>query len=102
MEGGADLGDVGAVGADGVVELLAGDAELVGPVGDVGGELGIDLVGVVRALVRFFVGGVGFVGLGLLFVLVFLGVGGHAAGSSFVGACRWMRGARGGDAPGSE
>ena len=42
-EGGADLDDVGAVGADGLVEDVAGDVELLGPVGDVGGDLGIDL-----------------------------------------------------------
>ena len=37
MEGGADLVDVGSVGADGLVEGVSGDAELFGPVGDVGG-----------------------------------------------------------------
>ena len=45
-EGGADLVDVGAVGADGFVEGLAGDVEFFGPVGDVGGDFGLDLVGV--------------------------------------------------------
>ena len=49
MEGGADLFDVGTVGADGFVELFAGDVELVRPVGDVGGHLGIDLFRVVGA-----------------------------------------------------
>jgi hypothetical protein len=49
VEGEADLVDVGSVGVDGAVELLAGDAELVGPVGDVGGHLGVDLFGVVGA-----------------------------------------------------
>ena len=49
VEGGADLFDVGAVDADELVELLAGDFELVGPVGDVGGHLGVDLLGVVGA-----------------------------------------------------
>ena len=49
MEGGADLFDVGAVDADELVELLAGDFELVGPVGDVGGHFGVDLLGVVGA-----------------------------------------------------
>ena len=49
VEGGSDLVDVGAVGTDGFVELLAGDAELVGPVGDVGCHFGIDDLGVVGA-----------------------------------------------------
>ncbi len=44
FEGVADLVDVGAVDADGLVENLAGDAELFGPVVDVGGELGVDLL----------------------------------------------------------
>ena len=56
VEGGTDLVDVSAVGADGFVELLAGDAELVGPVGDVGCHFGIDDFGVVGAFdVRAFV-----------------------------------------------
>ena len=56
MEGRADFIDVGTVGADGFVELLAGDTELVGPVGDVGCHFGVDLFGVVRAFyVRTFV-----------------------------------------------
>ena len=42
-EGGAELDDVGAVGADGLVEDVAGDVELLGPEGDVGGDLGVDL-----------------------------------------------------------
>jgi len=69
MEGGADLVDLGAVDADGFVKDLGGDAELVGPVGHVGGDLGVDDVGVVRSLGVVFVGGVGFDFLGLLFVL---------------------------------
>jgi hypothetical protein len=63
LEGGADLFDVGAVGADGFVELVAGDAELLGPIGDVGGLFGVDLFGVVRALGGVvLVESVGFVG----------------------------------------
>ena len=46
-EGGADLDNMGAVGADRFVEDLTGDSELLGPVMDVGGELGVDL-GVAR------------------------------------------------------
>ena len=68
VEGGADLVDLGAVDADGFVEDLGGDVELVGPVGHVGGNLGVDLVGVVRSLGVVFVGGVGRWFLGLLFV----------------------------------
>ena len=49
-EGGAELVGVCAVGADGLVQRVAGDVELLGPVGDVGGHLGIDLPGVVGAL----------------------------------------------------
>lgn len=49
LKSGPHLVDVGAVGADGFVELLAGDAELVGPVGDVGCHFGVDLFGIVRA-----------------------------------------------------
>ncbi len=46
VEGGADLVDVGA---DGFVELVAGDLELFGPEGDVGSHFGIDLFGVMGA-----------------------------------------------------
>jgi hypothetical protein len=63
-EGGADLVDVGAVGADGFVEGLTGDVELFGPVGDVGGDFGVDLFRVAGALGVVFVDGVEFVGLG--------------------------------------
>ena len=72
VEGGADLVDVGAVAADGFVEGVTGDAELFGPVGDVGGELGVDDFGVVRTFGGcVFVGGVSGVLFGGLFVLVF-------------------------------
>jgi hypothetical protein len=69
VEGGADFVDVGAVDADGFVEDLGGDAELVGPVGHVGGDLGIDVVGVVGTFGVLFVGGVGLVGFGCVVVL---------------------------------
>jgi hypothetical protein len=70
VKGGADLVDVGAVTADKLVELAACDAELFGPVGDVGRHFGVDLLGVVRALggVVFFEG-VGFVDFGIVAVL---------------------------------
>ncbi len=68
VEGGADFFDVCAVRSDGVVKLFAGDAKLVSPVGDVRGELGIDLFGVVGSLEVLFVDGVGLVFFGLLLV----------------------------------
>ena len=75
--GGADFVGVGAVGADGFVEGFAGDAELFGPEGDVGGHFGIDFVGVVGALGGVvLVEGVGFVALAGLFFGV--AVFGHA------------------------
>jgi hypothetical protein len=69
VEGGADLLDVSAVGADGLVELVAGDAELAGPVVDVGGYFGVDLFRIVGALGVFFVEGVWFVAFGYVVVL---------------------------------
>ena len=84
MEGGAHLVDMRAVGADGLVKLVAGDAELFGPVSDVGGELGVDDLGVMRAFGSdVFVTGVRRVLFGGLFVLVFGIVMGQGA-SSFV------------------
>ena len=72
MEGDADFVDVGAVGADGLVESVAGDAKLFGPEGDVGGKLGVDLLRVVRTLHGgVFVAGVRGVLFRSLFVLVF-------------------------------
>ena len=68
-QGGADFVYVGAVGPDGFVEDLAGDVELFGPVGDVGGHFWVDLFGVVRALGMVFVRGVEFVGFGCVVVL---------------------------------
>jgi hypothetical protein len=70
VKGGADLVDVGAVTADELVELVTCDAELFGPVGDVGRHFGVDLLGVMRALggVVFFEG-VGFVDFGIVAVL---------------------------------
>jgi hypothetical protein len=75
VEGSADFFYVGAVDADGFVELLAGDAELFGPVGDVGGHLGVDLFGVVGAGVGFGVLGVRGAELRLFDFFVFVGLG---------------------------
>jgi hypothetical protein len=69
VEGGADLVDLGAVDADGLVEDLGGDVELVRPVSHVGGDFGVDLFGVVGAGGVVFVGAVGLVGFGLVVVL---------------------------------
>ncbi len=69
MQGGADLVDVDAVSADGLVESVAGDAELFGPVGDIGGQLGVDDLRVVRTFGVFFVQGVRGVFLGDVVVL---------------------------------
>lgn len=72
MKGGAEFVYVGAVAADGLMEGLAGDAELLGPIGDVGGELGVHDLGVVRSLGgSVFVLGVGGVFFGSLLVFVF-------------------------------
>jgi hypothetical protein len=76
VEGGADSFDLGAVDADGLVEDLGGDSKLMGPVGHVGGDLGVDDMGVVGSLGMLFVGGVGLGFLGLLFVLGYI-VFGH-------------------------
>ena len=70
VDGRANLVDVGAVGADELVELVAGDAEFFGPVGDVGGHFGVDLFGIVRALGGVFLfQGVGFVDFRIVVVL---------------------------------
>jgi len=61
VEGGADLFNVGSMAADDFVELVAGDAKLFGPVGDIGCHLGVDLFRVVRALDVLFVERVRFV-----------------------------------------
>ena len=75
VESGADFFDVGAVGADGFVELVAGDVELFGPVGDVGGHLGVDLFRVVGPCVGFGVLGVRGAQLRLLDFFVFVRFG---------------------------
>jgi hypothetical protein len=80
VEGGADLVDLGAMDADGLVENLGGDVELVGPVGHVRRDFRVNLVRIVGGLGVFFMGSVGLVGFRLL--LVFYGlVFGHARAS---------------------
>ena len=74
MEGVADFVDVGAVNADRLVEHLAGDVELLGPVGDVGGDLGVDLFGIAGTLGGVNMGGVRLVGFGCVVVLGHAGV----------------------------
>ena len=49
-ESGADLRDLGSVDADGLVKGIAGDTEFLAPVLDVGGDLGVDLVGIAGAV----------------------------------------------------
>ena len=89
-EGGANLVDVGAVGADGFVEGLAGDVELFGPVGDVGGDFGVDLLGVAGALGVVFVDGVELVGFGGGFLRIV--VLGHAGVPLFLFGWCWLGG----------
>jgi hypothetical protein len=89
FEGVPQLVDVGTVDADELVEFFAGDAEFVGPEGDVGGELGGNFGGGVGAFVVLLVLGVGLAGFGGFgfFVLVGLGVVGVRNGAaSFFGA----------------
>ena len=76
-KGGADLFDLGAVGPDGLMQDLTGDVEFLGPVGDVGGDFGVDFSLAAGALGVVFVNGVRLVGFGSVVVL------GHAVGSSF-------------------
>jgi hypothetical protein len=74
----AEFVDVSAVAADEFVELVSGDSEFFGPVGDVGGHFGVDLFGVVRALGdRLFGHDMGGVGFGFVVVLR------HKGASSF-------------------
>jgi len=84
VKGGTDLFDVGSMAADGFVELVAGDAKLFGPEGDVRGHLGVDLFGIVRTLDVLFVEGVRFVSFRGVVVL------GHRLLPRF-GSLRWMR-----------
>jgi hypothetical protein len=69
VKGGADFFHVGSVRADRFVELVAGDTELLGPIGDVGGHLGIDFFQIVRSFDMFLVYGVGLMDFGCIAVL---------------------------------
>jgi len=84
VKGDTDLFNVGSMAAYRFVELVAGDAKLFRPVGDVGGHLGVDLFGIVRALSVLFVEGVRFVSFRGVVVL------GHRLLPRF-GSLRWMR-----------
>jgi len=64
VQGRTDFFHMGAVRADDFMELVAGDAELFGPISDVGGHFGIDFLRVVGAFGVFFVDGVRFVRFG--------------------------------------
>ena len=64
VQGGTNFVYLSAVAAYGFVELFAGYAEFLGPIVDVGGDLGVDDVWVVGTFGVFFVDGVGFVGFG--------------------------------------
>jgi hypothetical protein len=52
------------MGTNALVKLVSGNAELLGPVGDVGTHLGIDLFGVMGAGDMIFVGSMGRVSRG--------------------------------------
>jgi hypothetical protein len=69
VEGGADFFHVGSMRADRFVELSSGDTKLFGPIGDVGGHLGIDLFQVVGSFSMFLVYGVGLMDLWCIVVL---------------------------------
>ncbi len=69
MECGTDLVDMRAMAADGLVQRVAGNPELLGPVRDIRGQLGVDHLGIVGSLGVFFLDGVRGVLFG--FVVVF-------------------------------
>jgi hypothetical protein len=69
MKGGAHLFDVGSVATDRLMELIAGDAELFGPISDVRSHLGVDDFRVVGTFRVVFVESVRLVGLGAIVVL---------------------------------
>jgi hypothetical protein len=69
MKHGTHFLSVGSMGADRFVELVAGHTKLLGPICDVGGHLGVDLLRVVRTFDVFLMGGVWFVSFGSVVVL---------------------------------
>jgi hypothetical protein len=83
VKGGANFLCVGSMGPDRFVELIAGDAELLRPICDVGGHLGIDFLRVVRTFDVFLMGGMRLVILGGVMVLS------HRA--PFIVSLQWMR-----------
>jgi hypothetical protein len=66
---GAHFFDVGSVAMDCFMELIAGNAELFGPISDVGSHLGVDDFRVVRTFRVVFVESVRLVSLGAIVVL---------------------------------
>ena len=50
VESGADLVHVRSVAANGFVQLVAGYAKFFGPIGDVGRQFRVDLLGIMRSL----------------------------------------------------
>jgi hypothetical protein len=69
VKGGTHLFDMGSVTADRFMQLIAGDAEFFGPIGDVRRHLGVDDAGVVRTFGVIFMESVRFVGLRAVVVL---------------------------------
>jgi hypothetical protein len=70
VKGSTHFFDMGAMTANSFMELVAGDAEFFGPVGDVGGHFRIDFFGIVGTLGGVvFMYGVGFVAFGSVMVL---------------------------------
>jgi hypothetical protein len=69
MESSPDLLNMSSMTADCLMKLIACNAKLLGPVGDVGCHLGIDLFGIMRALGVIYMEGMGFMGFGCVVVL---------------------------------
>jgi hypothetical protein len=69
MKGGTHFFDVGSMATDRFMELIAGNAELFGPISYVRSHFGVDNFRVVRTFRVLFVEGVGLVSLGAVMVL---------------------------------
>jgi hypothetical protein len=69
VKGGAHFFDVGSVATERFMELIAGNAELLGPISDVRSHLGVDDFRIVRPFRVVFVESVSRVGLGAIVVL---------------------------------